>query len=100
MASFQPLNKINFTRVSIDNDKAQLIKSDVNVLLRFIKGLPKAELHVHIEGTIEPDMMLNLAKRNQLTENEVWKKEFEYYVKSYEYEQAFLLTTYYKIVKE
>ncbi len=31
---------------------------------RFIDGLPKAELHVHIEGTLEPQMMLEMAARN------------------------------------
>ena len=30
----------------------------------FIRGMPKAELHVHIEGTLEPDMRLRLAERN------------------------------------
>ncbi len=30
----------------------------------FIEGLPKAELHLHIEGTIEPETMLRLAARN------------------------------------
>ena len=30
----------------------------------FIDGLPKAELHVHIEGTLEPEMMFALAGRN------------------------------------
>ena len=30
----------------------------------FIRGLPKAELHVHIEGTLEPELMLELADRN------------------------------------
>lgn len=29
-----------------------------------IKRLPKAELHVHIEGTLEPDMMFQLAAKN------------------------------------
>jgi adenosine deaminase len=33
-------------------------------LRRFIEGLPKAELHVHIEGTLEPAMKLALARRN------------------------------------
>lgn len=32
----------------------------------FIAGLPKAELHVHIEGSLEPEMMVALAKRNDV----------------------------------
>ena len=32
----------------------------------FIRGLPKAELHVHIEGTLEPEMMVEMARRNQV----------------------------------
>lgn len=30
----------------------------------FIDRLPKAELHVHIEGTLEPELMFQLAERN------------------------------------
>jgi adenosine deaminase len=30
----------------------------------FIARMPKAELHVHIEGSLEPEMMLALARRN------------------------------------
>lgn len=30
----------------------------------FVKGLPKAELHLHIEGTLEPEMIFALAQRN------------------------------------
>ncbi|MPZ10775.1 MAG: adenosine deaminase [Kiloniellaceae bacterium] len=30
----------------------------------FIAGLPKAELHLHIEGALEPEMMFALAQRN------------------------------------
>jgi adenine deaminase len=33
----------------------------------FIAKLPKAELHVHVEGTLEPELMFALAKRNKLT---------------------------------
>ncbi|MCG8694281.1 MAG: adenosine deaminase, partial [Minwuiales bacterium] len=32
----------------------------------FIAGLPKAELHLHIEGTLEPELMFALAARNEV----------------------------------
>jgi len=32
----------------------------------FIRGLPKAELHLHIEGSLEPELMFALAQRNSL----------------------------------
>ena len=31
-----------------------------------IRALPKAELHVHIEGTFEPELMFEIAQRNQI----------------------------------
>ena len=30
----------------------------------FIRGLPKAELHVHLEGTAEPEQLLEISRRN------------------------------------
>ena len=32
----------------------------------FIKDLPKAELHLHIEGSLEPELMFDLAQRNHV----------------------------------
>ncbi|HJR87849.1 MAG TPA: adenosine deaminase [Acidimicrobiia bacterium] len=32
----------------------------------FVRALPKAELHVHIEGTLEPELMFALAHRNRV----------------------------------
>ncbi len=32
----------------------------------FIQGLPKAELHLHLEGTLEPDLKLELAQKNNV----------------------------------
>ena len=32
----------------------------------FIQQLPKVELHLHIEGSLEPEMMFELAQRNQI----------------------------------
>ena len=33
---------------------------------RFIEQLPKAELHLHIEGTLEPDFLLEKAKKHRI----------------------------------
>ncbi|ONF43862.1 adenosine deaminase [Marinobacter lutaoensis] len=32
----------------------------------FIRQLPKVELHLHIEGTLEPELMFELAQRNRI----------------------------------
>ena len=38
----------------------------MNNVADFISAMPKAELHLHIEGTLEPQMMMALAERNRV----------------------------------
>ena len=33
----------------------------------FIQALPKVELHLHIEGTLEPELLFELALRNNVS---------------------------------
>lgn len=35
-------------------------------MIELIKRLPKAELHLHIEGSLEPELMFRLAKKNNI----------------------------------
>jgi adenosine deaminase len=37
-----------------------------NNLKIFIHNLPKAELHIHIEGTLEPELLFEIAERNSI----------------------------------
>lgn len=39
---------------------------DTHELKAFIQALPKAELHIHLEGAIEPETVLQLAKRHKM----------------------------------
>lgn len=41
----------------------------MSTLEEFIAGIPKAELHVHLEGTFEPELMFEIAYRNRLKIN-------------------------------
>ncbi len=36
-------------------------------LREFIEGMPKIELHIHIEGSLEPELAFQLADRNGIT---------------------------------
>ena len=49
----------------------------------FIAGIPKAELHLHIEGTLEPDLKFRLAERNVLLEeHDFFDLAFAYFTKA------------------
>ncbi len=38
----------------------------MNITREFIDKMPKAELHLHIEGSFEPELMFEIARRNQI----------------------------------
>ncbi len=40
--------------------------NDFNKIVEFINKSPKAELHLHIEGSLEPELMFKLSKRNKI----------------------------------
>jgi adenosine deaminase len=39
----------------------------MNEIEALVAAMPKVELHVHIEGTLEPELMFALAARNGAT---------------------------------
>ncbi|KAK9460782.1 uncharacterized protein V1516DRAFT_707986 [Lipomyces oligophaga] len=39
---------------------------DKKTKLQFIQDLPKVELHMHLEGSLEPELMMELATRNEV----------------------------------
>ena len=48
----------------MDTPKREPRQSSRQVLKQLIAEVPKAELHIHIEGSLEPEMMFDLARRN------------------------------------
>lgn len=54
-----------------------------SLTLDFIKGLPKAELHLHLEGTLEPDLKLKLAQKNKV---DIGQETIEEVKESYQFD--------------
>lgn len=62
-------------------------------LSAFLAGLPKCELHLHLEGTLSPDLKLRLAQRNGIDIGQTTVAEVE---ASYEFDSlASFLAVYY-----
>ena len=63
------------------------------VTKEFIVGMPKAELHLHIEGTLEPELKLKLAQKNHV---DIGQTTIEEVRASYQYDDlASFLAVYY-----
>jgi adenine deaminase len=43
------------------------LQSAPEQLSAFVRAMPKAELHIHIEGSLEPELIFALAERNRVT---------------------------------
>lgn len=59
---------MNKYRIIYSDNKTKLIRfnSYFCFMETFIQNLPKAELHLHIEGTFEPALMFEIAQRNKI----------------------------------
>lgn len=63
----------------------------------FIENMPKAELHVHLEGTLEPELSFELAQKNQI---ELQYKTPEELIAAYDfYDLPSFLDIYYGAMK-
>ncbi len=40
--------------------------NDTEIITNYIQNTPKTELHLHIEGSLEPELMFKLSKRNKI----------------------------------
>jgi aminodeoxyfutalosine deaminase len=49
--------------ITLSNEKSLTEKPDLE---RYLQSLPKVELHVHMEGSIPPELLLQLALRNKI----------------------------------
>ena len=40
--------------------------NNLDNIINYINKTPKTELHLHIEGSLEPELMFKLSKRNKI----------------------------------
>lgn len=71
--------------------------SSRNDLTHFIADLPKAELHLHLEGSVEPRILRQLARRNRLPSADWRREDFE---RIYRYTDFLGFLQAFKIVSE
>jgi len=57
-------NVESLQNIDIDACHEQKKVSPSNILIEFVKSMPKVELHVHLEGTLEPEIVFELARHN------------------------------------
>ncbi len=63
----------------------------------YIAGMPKCELHLHLEGTLEPDLKLKLAQRNGIALDQTTVEEVQ---ASYDFDSlASFLAVYYPAMR-
>lgn len=53
-----------FPIIFLSDNQSQI---DYFVMEEFIKKIPKVHLHLHLEGTIQPEMLFSFAKKNKIT---------------------------------
>ncbi len=60
-----------------------MISNNYQRMQNFIENLPKAELHLHIEGSFEPELMFKIAQRNNIN---IKYKSIEEIKKAYQFD--------------
>lgn len=68
-----------------------------NTLLHYARHLPKAELHVHLEGSIQPHVLLTLARRNGQPLGDLTESQLRAYYQFRDF--GHFLTVYISILK-
>ena len=54
------------SHVNHTNSKHNIDNQHTMNLIEFSQSIPKAELHVHLEGSIQPKTLLKIAQRNKI----------------------------------